>query len=238
MIIKFEVSGERYVRINMQNQSIDIYSLNHSFIKSISYASYPHNPNNIPVILYLSEKLFDPDNKIEFMWIYVTSPDQTPYTRIYNEDGTLLFQADSMAARVVGNIPQQQYPIYNTANGTKMILSCYANGQAKVFSLPGTLTECIAKENENLLNATGTISNPYPNPSINYTQIDYKLPDEVNNGEIVFYDLQGIEHMRFKIDRTFNTLLVSTLDIAAGTYYYQLQTTKQNSEAKKMVVIK
>ena len=83
-----------------------------------------------------------------------------------------------------------------------------------------------------------SISNPYPNPSISTTQIDYDLPKGINQGEIVFYNLQGKEVKRFKVDKTFNTLLISTSDLAAGTYYYQLQTTTQNSEGKKMVVIK
>ena len=120
-----------------------------------------------------------------------------------------------------------------------MILS-YANGQAKVFSLPGTLSAYIAEANNNLLatQMQSSVSNPYPNPAVNTTKIDYTLQEGINEGEIVFYDLQGNEVKRFKVDKTFNTLLISTADIAAGTYYYQLQTAAQNSEGKKMVVIK
>ena len=133
------------------------------------------------------------------------------------------------------NFIQQQYPIYNTSVGTKMILS-YENGQAKVFGLSGTLTTGIAVANEELLNAK--TSNPYPNPTSTTTHIDYTLPEGVNNGEIVFYDLQGKEIKRFAVDRTFNNLLISTSDIAAGTYYYQLQTSKENTKGKKLVVVK
>ncbi len=68
------------------------------------------------------------------------------------------------------------------------------------------------------------ISNAYPNPNNGSTKIDYILPNGVNEGEVVFYNLMGNEVKRFKVDRTFNTLLISTKDIAAGTYYYQLQT--------------
>ena len=119
-----------------------------------------------------------------------------------------------------------------------MILS-YRNRQAKVFSLPGTLTESITEANNKLIAMqSSTVSNAYPNPSSGSTQIDYTLPQGVTEGEIVFYDLFGNEVKRFKVDDTFNTLLVSTTDIAAGTYYYQLQTTAESSEGKKMVVIK
>ncbi len=83
-----------------------------------------------------------------------------------------------------------------------------------------------------------SISNAYPNPAKNTTRIDYTLPDGVNNGVIVFYDLQGNEIKRFKVDKTFDHLLVSTADLSSGTYYFQLQTALQNSEGKKIVVIK
>jgi hypothetical protein len=134
------------------------------------------------------------------------------------------------------NIPLQQYPVYNTAYGTKMLLS-NINGDAHVFSLPGTLSTDIAAVYNNLVPKIG-LSDPYPNPANNATRIDYELPQGVNQGELVFYDLQGKEVKRFKVDNTFSNLLISTSDISAGTYYYQLQTTVQNSAGRKMVVIK
>ena len=132
----------------------------------------------------------------------------------------------------------QQWPIFNTSHGTEMILS-YHNGQAKIFSLPGTLPAGIQEENKQLIAMqAGKVSNAYPNPNNGSTKIDYTLPHGVNEGEIVFYNLMGNEVKRFKVDKTFNTLLISTKDIAAGTYYYQLQTTGESSGGKKMVVIK
>ncbi|MBI5219457.1 MAG: hypothetical protein HY958_11055 [Bacteroidia bacterium] len=167
MIVKFEVSGERYVKINRVTKAIYIYDMNHSFIKLISFAGFPQPNNQTPNILYLSESLFDTDSKIEFMYIYEQGNSiSTVYTRIYNEDGSLIFQADSMAPLVLINTPLQQYPIYNTTQGTKMILSHQFTGQAKVYSLPGTLSTAIAEANNNLL-AQSSISNPYPNPAAN-----------------------------------------------------------------------
>ncbi len=91
---------------------------------------------------------------------------------------------------------------------------------------------------DKLANNGATIANPHPNPTNNTTNVDYKLPDGVHQGEIVFYDLQGTEVKRFKVDKTFNSLLISTTDIPEGTYYYQLQTTGNTSAGKKMVVVK
>jgi len=233
--IKFETSGEKYININRTGKYISIYNINHSLEKKISYASFPQQTNNHPTFLYFSENLFNTDTAIEFMYIY---NDGVTHTKIYEENGTCIFTADSMAPLVEANTPQVQCPIFNTSIGTKMILSHQFNGTAKTYSLPGTLSEGIAEANNNLIAAQSSVSNPYPNPSNNTTQIDYKLPPGVNEGEIVFYDLQGMEVKRFRVDKTFSTLLISTKDLAAGTYYYQLQTSSENSGGKKMVVIK
>lgn len=236
MIVKFEVSGERYVRINRCGTgSINIYDMSHSLVKTIPLTGIARSQSGtIGHILYLSENLFNNDPKIEFM--YVTDSTVFSTTKIYNEDGTLLFNENGIP-NILPNIPLQQYPIYNTTTGTKMILS-YENGQAKVFGLAGTLTTAIQSANHELENEQNLISNPYPNPTKQTTSIDYKLPDGINQGEIVFYDMQGSEIKRFKVDRTFDTLVISTDELTSGTYYYQLQTSKGISGGKKLLVIK
>ena len=117
-----------------------------------------------------------------------------------------------------------------------MLLS-YKNGDAKVFGLSGTLTTAIGEANNTLIN-NNMVSYPHPNPSIDVTTIDYKIPNEISQGEIVFYDLQGVEIKRFRVDKTFNSLLISTADIPAGTYFYHLQTSGNISGSKKMVIVK
>ncbi|NTW33199.1 MAG: T9SS type A sorting domain-containing protein [Bacteroidetes bacterium] len=242
MIINFEVSGERYVNINREGKYISIYDMNHSLVKKINCSSFPLQYGTyMGEVLYLSDQLFNMDSKIEFLYCFTdqTTNPNTYYTGIYNEDGEMLF-SESAYAMININVLQQQYPIYNTREGAKIILS-YPNGHAKVFSLPGRLNTAIAEANNNLI-ATQTqssmVSNAYPNPAQSATRIDYTFPNGVNEGEIVFYNLQGNEVKRFKVDRTFDSLLISTSDLAAGTYYYQLQTAVQSSEGKKMVVIK
>ena len=92
MIINFEVSGERYVKINRCGGLISIYNMNHSLVKDISIVALPHEPyDNIGSILYLSEHLFNLDSKIEFL--YVSRLGSFYTTNIYNEDGDLLFTA-------------------------------------------------------------------------------------------------------------------------------------------------
>jgi hypothetical protein len=237
MIVDFEMSGPKYVKICRIGMFIEIYNLNHSFNRRISYASYPQACNRSSIILYLSENLFDLDSKMEFMYL---TPDcgGNIHTYIYKEDGTCMFHVDSLGPYVMVNTPQAQCPIYNTPSGTKMILSHQNNrmGYANVYGLQGSLSTSISKSNDNLISFQ--LSNPYPNPAINSTRVDYKLPDNVNQGTIVFYDLNGTEIKHYKVDNTFDHLLISTVDLPAGSYYYQLQTNNQNSGGKKLVVIK
>ena len=89
MIINFEISGYRYVKYNRCNKCLNIYNMNHSLLKTISLSNLPTGPTgSMGDILYISEKLFNTDQRIEYMYSVYASQ---PYTGIYNEDGGLLF---------------------------------------------------------------------------------------------------------------------------------------------------
>ena len=235
--VNLEVSGERYINVNMTGKYVSIYNMNHELLKKISFANFPLPPNGIPTLLYFSEHLFNTDDLLEFMYIYSGSTNLT-HTRIYQENGTCIFNGDSLAPIVLVSVPQSQFPVFNTSSGTKMILSMQFTGKAKLYSLPGTLTTDIEQANSNLINKTNLIANAYPNPTGNTTQIEYQLPDGIHEGEIVFFNLQGKEVRRYKVDRTFSTLLIQSSDLPAGTYFYRLQTAGQYSEGKKLIVTK
>jgi len=248
-LVHLEIDGDKYVCIDRVAQTMTFYNLNHTLFTSINYSNVytgiydygtaPDFDKLFSSILYISQSLFECDREIEFM--YTTNHynyEDTTYraiTQIVKQDGSIIF-SDSAAPLVQATYHNQYYPIYNTSNGTKMILS-NVNGSIEIFNLCGTFTQSIA-ENNILSEESNLISNPYPNPAMDYTKIDYELPDGIKEGEIIFFNLQGNEVKRFRVDRTFNTIFISTSDITAGTYYYQLQTTGQNSDGKKLIVIK
>jgi len=237
MIVKFELLGERYVKINRQGYSISIYDLNHSLTKTISLANYPPSMGYF-LILYMSQLLFNPDSAIEFLYGY-SSADGVVHTRIYKEDGTVIFIADSLYSWDEFNIPQQQFTIYNTKQGTKMILSHRYNGQSWVYSLPGRLSSGIQESNMQLIAAqNGQFSNLFPNPGNGKVTLQYELPEGETEGEIVLYNQQGAEVKRYKVDNTFNDVILDNTQLTVGTYFYQLLTSKEIVGVKKMIIIK
>lgn len=78
----------------------------------------------------------------------------------------------------------------------------------------------------------------FPNPTSGNATITYTLPQGETQGKIIIYDTQGKEVKRFNVDRTFDSLVISTENLQSGLYYYNLQTTQGISAAKKLIIIK
>jgi len=231
--IELYLSGSKYQMIDVTNYIIYLYNLDHTIFKTLSVPT--QEPGQIWDIYYVSEKLFDTDSSdIEYL-LSIKAPEHC--IKIYDEYGSLLLKVDS--ASLGGYDFYVGYnPIFNTASGPKMILSSNLNGWGRVYSLPGTLEgELVSIEELNSVNEF-RLSDPYPNPAIEYTRIDYKLPPEVIEGEIVFYNTQGQEINRFKVNGTSDHIKISTIDIPAGIYFYTLQTNIGRPTGSKLIKIK
>ncbi len=202
-MVTLEVAGQKYVHIDRANKKIDLYNLNHSLFKSISYANATDlSPNyDYQDILYISQKLFDADNEIELMFVdqFFSSTSTNVITQIINEGGSILFTENNAAPIARLNVPQAQQPIYNTTAGTKMILS-HTNGDAVVYSITGTLSLNITANNnaaiaESLLfpnpsNKSVTISNsPLPFSSIQIYTLEGKVISNLTINETFTYEL-------------------------------------------------
>jgi hypothetical protein len=231
-LVHLEIDGDKYVKIDRSSQTIDFYDLNHVFWKSINYSVVPTNistdPNNDKAncsILYISQNLFNTDSKIEFMYTFSKyfSIDTSwkAVTQIVNEDGSILF-SDAAAPLIQPTFHNQYYPIYNTANGTKMILSNVA-GTAEVFSLAGTFSEDIAQNN--ILGQAAEMS-LFPNPSIgeNIITINYTLPEENKTADLLVFDSQGKQVKSYKIGNGMSDIFINSSEFSKGTYFYSIIT--------------
>ncbi|MBC8046683.1 MAG: hypothetical protein H7Y00_07805 [Fimbriimonadaceae bacterium] len=146
MYVNFELSGERYIVIDRWEKEIRFYDMSHVLLSTVSIEDFPVDYyGSMGDFLYFSQNLFDTDDKIEFMYVTRIPSSEEYYTGIYKEDGTLIF-SENAGPFIRLTIPTQQYPIYNTSAGTKMILS-YTDKHATVFGLPGTLVSEIAIQN-------------------------------------------------------------------------------------------
>lgn len=231
-LVHLEIDGDKYVKIDRTSQTIDFYDLNHIFWKSISYSGVQTNIGPNPnydksesLIFYISQSLFNTDSKIEFMYTcrayYNTDTSNKAITQIVNEDGAILF-TDAAAPLIQPTFHNQYYPIYNTTNGTKMILS-NVNGTAEVFSLSGTFTAGIAQNNI-LGNAAQMSLFPNPSMSENMITINYTLPEENKTAKLLVFDSQGRQVKSYKIGNGMNNILVNPAELSKGTYFYSIQT--------------
>jgi hypothetical protein len=90
-IIKLEVDSEKYVFVDRINKAVKLYNLNHTPWKVISFAgTIDLDPNsNAQEIMYISQHLFNTDDKIEFLYADINANTPDCVTQIINEDGNI-----------------------------------------------------------------------------------------------------------------------------------------------------
>lgn len=218
---------------------LTLYNLNHSIYKTVTFP-FVHNVDSA-MIYYVSETLFDLDSEVEYMRIVFFvglngEPIAKGNLKIYNEDGTVLFSADTIVVDRFSFLNGVAPMIINSENGTKMIIRKAVSSTSKstkIYSLVGEIYTAL----ENTVDKNSIkLSNSYPNPTNNLTRIDYVLPEGINRGELIFCDIKGNIVKKFMVDRSFDHLIISISDLSAGTYLYYIQTEHNISECKKIIV--
>jgi len=233
LIVDLESSGEHYIKVNKCGKMISLYDLSHNNVKNISIDGYPFDVGTIyGGFLYFSEHLFDNDSELEYMYIHRDDSASEDRTTIYNEDGTILF-SEIGAPNVLVNFHQYQYPIYNTSNGTKMILS-KLDGSANVYSLPGSLSNQIEKKNNKILEQKAI--NSYPNPTNGILNIEMKNITLGTSARIIIYSLKGQMIKTVNANENQRSITIETSDMANGLYYYTINSDGQIYKGQKFIV--
>ncbi|PCH92893.1 MAG: hypothetical protein COB85_07705 [Bacteroidetes bacterium] len=79
----------------------------------------------------------------------------------------------------------------------------------------------------------------FPNPFKHYATIEAYIPEESNSGEIVVYNLLGVEIKRYELVQGYNVLTVYNEDLPRdGMYLYTLIVDGSVLEKKRMVFVK
>ena len=216
----------------IQNASLGIYG-NHSV----------HYIYNQSIPMFLSDKFFNNDNKIEIVVDYqsgsidgkkykssilIINEDGQEITKISNPDGALLLSYwGYLNVDYIDNNPSNA--IINT----------------KIYSVPGNLpcpTSCsqkaagiapITQPNEfKEIQVTG-----FPNPSSEKVTLAYTLPEGTPFGTLRLYTQTGELVKEFKVSNQVDHLELPVSEYNSGTYFYELQAGGSSSGGKKMVVI-
>ena len=249
-VVKLDLSGEKYFLYNYKAKQIKLYNLNHSIFKTINIPALPKyrsfNSDSSVSIAYISESLFNNDNLVEYISFDGTfSKTLGNYDlgsmKVFNENGITIFSGDSLMPTFKRDATYYGYEsegkgdfIFNTTAGTKMILYSYKNNtpSQRVYSLPGIMVASIQKYNENYNNPL-----PFPNPTINSITIPYKL-DNGKDGKLVINDINGKMLFEYKIDTTFDNLIVDTNTMTSGNYFYSIYSSDKKVATGKFIVTK
>ncbi|AWI26121.1 T9SS type A sorting domain-containing protein [Flavobacterium pallidum] len=214
--INLSDSGFKYRMVDPDANQVVLYNPDHSIFKSMAFDPYPDAGR--VTVWYISEKTFDLDNGVEFMVSYGNLDDTTHLTRIYNEDGTILFERiGEVPAWLAENEPSDAInAIFTAPGGTKMILNSSADHAAKVYSLPGSLPLALHEPDSQIIHPDIRL---FPNPTKNNKiSIAYTLPGNVKIGKVTIYNMSGQPVKTFEVDNHFNTIELDTGSLSAGTY--------------------
>lgn len=203
------------------------------------------SPNDIPRPMYISEDLFDTDpSTIEFLVSGTISGNYG--TLIFRTDGTELFSEMNYFPVLSNFIASTTAPfIYNTPNGTQMNLGLFPDDSTRVYSLPGSLgcQACdgsisgLALGGQEQIMDNGNNLGAYPNPTTENTTITYNFPATVREAWIVLFNMHGAEIKRFSAHGS-GSKVITTTDLPASTYLYQLQTNQGVLGTKRLIVVK
>lgn len=231
-MVKLANSGMKYMWSNNSTGQLILYNLDHSIFKSMNY---PVPASNVDVLIYyISETTFDLDNEVEFMAIY----DQfnnvaSASTKIINEDGTVIFTKNGETPPT-GIDEDEIQSIFNTSNGTKMILDSYNDNSEKVYNLPGTLIVTNIKNYE----YNNNFIKPYPNPANSYIRLAYTLPSNIKEAKVSIFDVNGNVIRTYRIDGNFKELLIDTNELVDGLYFCQINSNGQKISSTEFLVKK
>lgn len=186
----------------------NIYSMNHTLIKTINLSTAASG------IINLSKILFNTDNKYELTYQYSGG------VKIVNEDDVALL--DEVGAGYAS--------FFNTDQGAKMLTVFYSPAKTNVYSLVGQVLS-VPKNGDDIIEVSS-----FPNPANNNITISYSIPVGFFEGDLVIYNVIGAEIKRYKVDRHFNNVHINTSEFSSGTYFYKIISNNVESQTNKFII--
>ncbi len=209
-------SGYKYYAMDVVNNQCLIYNTDFTVWKTVNL--------QIPTGLYLydvnfiSDHLFDTDAGVELSYTYYSYDTlalyYTYYTRIINEDGTVLLDLPGCYYSEIHTIGNNIYKYFAYIWDFSVYPSTL---DTRVYSLPGVPSEVT----QNSLNP-GLAGAAFPNPAANSISIPYALPKIIQRAELKFCNAEGQEIRSYPINGNQGQLRIQTEGLKNGIYFYSI----------------
>lgn len=214
-MVELEDLGQRYVLFDKTARTVTFFDLDHVQVQVIDLSDAPDTDAGNDQIMYITQYLFDLDPGIELMYIATGGSGPAVITSIVDESGAVIQSFPNEAAYVGVSVPQMQFPIYSTPNGTRLIMSNQSDLAARVYRLPGDLPTGLVMRP--LIAEAGTVK-LFPNPTTGEVSITLDAPSAEGEQVIRFYTATGALLLEHRLTGSTSTLPTGAL--AAGTYPY------------------
>jgi hypothetical protein len=91
-------------------------------------------------------------------------------------------------------------------------------------------------ENRLYANERLWVSNVYPNPADDATEVDYQVNGPVNEAKLILLNVLGAPIAEYSLDRSDRKVRIVTRDLATGYYLYQLSVDGKKVATKRLLV--
>jgi hypothetical protein len=175
---------------NNDNTTVKIYNEDFSLRKIVNIPT--ESGYKFLGISYFSKKLFNTDEKLEFIVTSYNSGQDVEKSYIYNEDGMLL-------------------NMFEDVKGTRVFVDSKGNCKLSIFYV--SKTEIYSLPGKNDISSNSIVKKA--------TELAYKLkPGETATMKI--YDVRGRLIETKQIDYVFNKVLLNTTNYSRGVYVYEI----------------
>lgn len=232
-VAKINSTTFKYFIMDVPANQCRIYNLDYSLYKTI----------NLPVpggewlydIRFVSERLFNEDDKIEVLYTYYkwieeagTVPGYYIYhSKVMSEDGVVLLDAPGALYSYVKEVSENTYSlflfVYDLSVSPLKIWT-------KIYPLPGKLNT-IDESKKSTFSIDG-----YPNPAGSFVNVDYNLPPDVDLAKLHILDSSGKERGVYLVDGFTNHLRLDTHNFLPGLYFYFIESEGKRSETQKIII--
>ena len=202
-------SGLNYYTINSTDNEISIYDSNHTLYKTVSISLT--NSIEIGAVFLASDKLFNSNNKIEF--IIRTQANRTEGSEnkmlLFDEDGTNLFDFGDRWEAFYFKDENNNFKLLTETNDKS------DNITYDIYGLSGTLSST-----QEAFHSRGEFIG-FPNPSSNIINITNPLKNNEKE-KIEIYDINGKKVIEKEIIGNGKNIELNISNLSKGIYSYRI----------------